>query len=222
MENSGMDTKKCKYCKSDIDKQASYCIHCSHYQNWRRFFKVSNSSLALFIALITVLSSTLPILNKMLEKEETSLTFSFLESTDGNFDILVTNEGNKRGVIGSIKLKLSTSKKDERYEELTLTLGSSPRIVESNAAFKINLSPPKNAAFDPFKYLLGHFYTNGHLDQDYGDVSKNTLLINTINHRGEVKIFELLIPKQEFLNWLASIYPKRNEPDFWMRLQRND
>ncbi|WP_298517481.1 hypothetical protein [uncultured Kordia sp.] len=217
-----MDKKKCKYCKSDIDKQASYCTHCSHYQNWRRFFKASNSTLALFIALITVLTSTLPILNKMFEKEKTSLTFSFLESTDGNFDILVTNEGNKRGIIGSVKLKLSISKKNDQYEELSLTLGSNPRIIEPNAAFKINLSPPTNTSFDPFKYLLGHFYTNGHLVQDYGDVSKNTLLINTINHTGEATNFELPIPKQEFLKWLASIYPKRNEPDFWMRLQRNN
>ena len=48
--------KKCKICASEIPRAAIKCTKCGSYQNFRRYFEFSNSTLALLIALISVVS----------------------------------------------------------------------------------------------------------------------------------------------------------------------
>lgn len=47
-----MDT--CRMCKSEIAEGAKKCIHCDSYQNYRRFFAISTTTVSLLIALISV------------------------------------------------------------------------------------------------------------------------------------------------------------------------
>lgn len=47
--------KKCKVCISEIPLTAKKCLYCGSYQDWRRYIELGNTSIALLIALITVL-----------------------------------------------------------------------------------------------------------------------------------------------------------------------
>jgi ribosomal protein L40E len=49
-------TKNCKVCASEIPLAASKCVKCGSYQNYRRYFEFGNSTIALLIALISVIS----------------------------------------------------------------------------------------------------------------------------------------------------------------------
>ncbi|MBS7837231.1 hypothetical protein [Wohlfahrtiimonas chitiniclastica] len=48
--------RKCIECASQINKDAIVCMNCKAYQNWRRFIPVGNTTLALAIAFISVLT----------------------------------------------------------------------------------------------------------------------------------------------------------------------
>jgi ribosomal protein L40E len=49
-------TKNCKACASEIPLTASKCTKCGSFQDFRRYFEFGNSTIALLIALISVVS----------------------------------------------------------------------------------------------------------------------------------------------------------------------
>jgi len=49
-------TKNCKVCASEIPLAARKCIKCGSFQDFRRYFEFGNSTIALLIALISVIS----------------------------------------------------------------------------------------------------------------------------------------------------------------------
>jgi ribulose-5-phosphate 4-epimerase/fuculose-1-phosphate aldolase/ribosomal protein L40E len=51
-----LQTKRCNTCASEIPIAASKCVKCGTYQNYRRYFEFGNSTIALLIALISVIS----------------------------------------------------------------------------------------------------------------------------------------------------------------------
>lgn len=51
-----MTEKNCWACLSPLKKQQKVCLNCNSWQNWRRFVSASNTSVALLIALLSVLT----------------------------------------------------------------------------------------------------------------------------------------------------------------------
>lgn len=47
--------KECSTCSSPIPITANKCIHCGSFQNWRKYLDFGNTSIALVLALITVI-----------------------------------------------------------------------------------------------------------------------------------------------------------------------
>lgn len=52
---------KCIACKLDIEPGAWECVHCETIQNWRRYLTLSNSVLALLVALLSVSTVLVPL-----------------------------------------------------------------------------------------------------------------------------------------------------------------
>ena len=52
---------KCMACKLEIEPGAWKCIHCETIQNWRRYLTLSNSVLALLVALLSVSTVFVPL-----------------------------------------------------------------------------------------------------------------------------------------------------------------
>ena len=50
----------CKQCCNDIPPGARLCSHCSSYQDWRSWFSVSSTVLAMLTALVSVLGIATP------------------------------------------------------------------------------------------------------------------------------------------------------------------
>ncbi len=63
-----MNRKKCKVCASLIQKDAKKCLNCDSYQDFRRYLGASHTTLALLIALISVLTTTFPTIEKLYSK----------------------------------------------------------------------------------------------------------------------------------------------------------
>ena len=72
---------KCIACKLAIEPDAWKCIHCDTIQNWRRYLTLSNSVLALLVALLSVSTVLVPLVYN---------TF-FTRTADMRFEILAVS-----------------------------------------------------------------------------------------------------------------------------------
>ncbi len=209
------ETKPCKYCDTTISAKAIYCNHCKHYQNWRVFKNFNNSLIALCIALISVLSSFIPIVKETFEDKKTVVTASFLETSDNAFVILLTNEGNKRGVISYSRIKLNSGKvMENKYMTANLANQSKTRIVNPKDYIELYLKPSESnkMVYGEFIYLLKHLHSDGKSSRQIASLDDNFLILGLIDHTGTVNELEVKIPEFEFKKWLNNLFPERNIP----------
>lgn len=101
-DNKDETVKLCKLCSEEIKKGAIICIHCNSFQDWRRFLTISNTTLALLIALITVISSTVPPFLRATERPHSRIKLQFLEADQWSIYFSASNLGNRKGTIKSV------------------------------------------------------------------------------------------------------------------------
>lgn len=96
-------TKPCSMCGEPIQLTARKCIHCNSYLGWWRWIGLSQVTLALVIALISVIATSTPIINKALQVSGSQLQAIFVAQNpqfpEGKVSLLVSNDGTKTGVI---------------------------------------------------------------------------------------------------------------------------
>jgi hypothetical protein len=104
------DTKPCLTCAEPIKKQATICIHCNTYQDWRRRLTFSGTILSLLVALFGVLTVALPAISDFITPKNSHI-FARYQGTHGNvITALVTNSGIRAGTIHDAKLYITLSK----------------------------------------------------------------------------------------------------------------
>lgn len=97
----------CRSCKESIKNGAKKCIHCDSYQNWRRFFDFSGIVLSLIIALISVLTVSIPIIKTTFEQNKSDVDFVFLEFKGDNIiKVASINRGNRDAVLKGASLEV--------------------------------------------------------------------------------------------------------------------
>ena len=90
--DSSSDLKKCSACGLDVPRQARLCHHCGSHQDWRRHLSLSNTALALLVALISVLSTAVPPAFRWLNtKSKTHLSLASVDQKTLRF--VATNDG---------------------------------------------------------------------------------------------------------------------------------
>ena len=65
---------KCRTCRKEIEPGAKKCVECDSYQDWRRFLAMGNTTLALLVALISVITAALPAIEKLLQEGTATVT----------------------------------------------------------------------------------------------------------------------------------------------------
>jgi ribosomal protein L40E len=85
--------KFCKQCYKTIPKEARLCSHCNSYQDWRSWFSISGTVLALLTALVSVLGIATPAIIKVLHTPKSNAVLQ-APSLDGTMlRIVATNSG---------------------------------------------------------------------------------------------------------------------------------
>lgn len=92
---------RCQSCRGIIEKGATKCIHCDSYQNWRRHINVSSTVLALLVALISVLTTSIPIIKNALvgENSDILVIYQNYEKKLAYFTFIGANSGSRPGGI---------------------------------------------------------------------------------------------------------------------------
>ena len=93
-------TKPCRVCGEDIKLAARKCVHCESWQDLRgELLSASTTTLSLLVALISVATVAIPVVQKATASKDSSLEFAFEVATDTEILILATNRGDRPGVV---------------------------------------------------------------------------------------------------------------------------
>lgn len=95
---------QCKVCREDIKLGAKKCTHCNSYQDWRRLVAVSSSVLALLVALVSVISTTLPHLSEIFVEEFSNVNIQAHSIKSQYIEVVAYNSGNKEAFFNTATL----------------------------------------------------------------------------------------------------------------------
>ncbi|MER8882427.1 hypothetical protein [Mesorhizobium sp. M0590] len=90
---------RCRQCSLSIPESAHICTHCQSFQDWRRWFAVSNTVLALLTALISVLSFAVPSFIGLLHSPRSDMAAPMITLEGTTIRLLVNNNGDAPGVF---------------------------------------------------------------------------------------------------------------------------
>ena len=90
---------KCKTCQQVIALTSKRCPHCQNHQDFRRYFHVSRTMLALLVALISVISMSIPIVTKAITPDDSDLMVTYTKRADTTIPIIASNKGSRPAVL---------------------------------------------------------------------------------------------------------------------------
>jgi hypothetical protein len=168
------DTKPCKVCGEEIKKTALKCIHCDSYQDWRGSLNLSQTVLALLIALITVATAMIPVISDALLTKNSAMVIVFQGATDKAITFLVSNTGTRPGSIS---------------RTMTLALENGPDVTllaEARRSWWRMSSEDENSSavlIEPSKSLLLHYvYRPENQNQAFATAMKKANLTKDIEN----------------------------------------
>lgn len=91
--------KPCTQCAALIPETAHLCRHCSTYQDWRGALHVSQTTLALLVALITVITAAVPPIANLIWGNRSNLSAAFWQIESSEVVITVSNSGDRPGFV---------------------------------------------------------------------------------------------------------------------------
>ena len=89
----------CAVCREAIRPGARVCIHCDNYQDWRRYIGFSSTTLALVVALVSVLSVSFKSLIDLLPKSKEHIVVGMLDTNAENLQAFAYNDGETYGIL---------------------------------------------------------------------------------------------------------------------------
>ena len=105
---------QCRVCHEEIEEDARKCIHCGSFQNKiRNSFNFSAVILSLLVALISVITASIPVFKAAMAREA-QVSYEVLSCTQQTVRLIAVNGGNSLAVIKSgtfedIALKFNTA-----------------------------------------------------------------------------------------------------------------
>ncbi|MBV1959276.1 MAG: hypothetical protein KUG53_00955 [Pseudomonadales bacterium] len=90
---------RCRICMSEIEDGALKCIHCGGFQDWRGGINLSQSVLALIIALVSILSVTAPPVLAWYKGTSSNIDVKWVNVQDTYFGFVAVNSGNAPGIL---------------------------------------------------------------------------------------------------------------------------
>lgn len=145
--------RRCVSCYEEIHRQARVCVACDSYQDWRRHLQVGSSVLALLVALVSVVALSVPVFKPILTTYRSNLNVSYQGATGEKFFFVVSNGGNKPGVIGRIEAGVYYPPKPTT-DPIFVTLQQRPIVIGPGETREIEIGVPADLARENFAEAL--------------------------------------------------------------------
>lgn len=94
----------CPVCCEPIRDGARKCIHCNSWNGWRGWLGISDTALALLVALVTVVGTTAPRIAELTTPKRSRTVLSFRQSNRNFLEVTAANDGNADALVVSATL----------------------------------------------------------------------------------------------------------------------
>ena len=131
----------CTTCREDIRIGAKRCVHCDSFQDWRRHLNFSHTVLALLIALFSITTILIPILEGFLKQEISIVSLDFHGVHENMFSFIASNTGSKDGVIAEQILFLYGTDSKLKSFRLEPKFDQRISVAGKTSPFKTRLNP---------------------------------------------------------------------------------
>ena len=131
----------CPVCREPIKPGARKCIHCDSVLDWRGWLGVSQTTLALLVALISVVAGTAPQIKDLLTPKTSSLVVSFRQVLNQNLELIGWNQGHMSAQVQSARISAVTVD-GKQIEALPLSIQGFPTVFSQQQALFGLLIPP--------------------------------------------------------------------------------
>jgi hypothetical protein len=128
----------CRDCRQPMPVGAKICLNCRAYQDWRRYLSIGQANLALLIAFISVLSSAVPVLNRVMTEDDSFLDTSFQAADNDTVTLIASNLGTRPGTIRGGYIFVGS--RDQTWVPLSLANSSVPLIVEPGKSILVTFN----------------------------------------------------------------------------------
>lgn len=200
-------TTHCKLCKEEIKKDALVCVHCSNYQNWKRYLNFSSIIFSLIIAAFTIFGFTYPYLKEKLQPLKTELNATLMGTTSKHLYLLVSNTGNRPGSIKDIIVT------EYGYSRKIKTPGGTRISIQADSLEEFQVIEPRESKIVELLFdgplIFPEYYDNTKLNM-YKSIC--TLRINAVAFDGsltkEIDILYACIPQTLKEQWQKEVKAK--------------
>src|SRR4051794_36381374 len=104
---SDNETQPCVSCLSPIRPGAKKCVECNSFQGWRRHVTGSETFLALLVALVSVVSMSLPIVRDTFATRKSKVTVTFGGTQDNYLFLVASNSGSASGTVAAAAISVT-------------------------------------------------------------------------------------------------------------------
>ena len=137
-ESYQVDNRECVSCGAYISKQAKVCPQCSSFQAFGGYLNVSQLTITLIIALLSVLGTVGPVIKKAVTPDQSRTELQVIEMRapqpptvyEYQLLLLATNSGNRPSYLHSVKLEFEQFPQANRY--MTIVNKPEDRLINPN------------------------------------------------------------------------------------------
>ena len=137
----------CRVCQEPIRKGAKKCIHCSSMLDWHGWLGVSETTLALLVALVSVIGASAPRIAEVFTRHHSELSLNIRQVLQRYLELAGSNQGDKNSLFLSARITAKTSE-GKSLGPLELELNGMPQVFAGQqAVFGLSIPPTRIPEF---------------------------------------------------------------------------
>jgi len=145
----------CSVCREPIRLGARKCIHCDSMLDWRGWLGISQTTLALLVALVSVVSASASRVAELFARNYSEVTLNVRQVAKQYLELAAWNQGNKNAQLLSANISAQTSD-GKQLAPIELEVDSFPPVFAGQQAvfaFMVPLSEIPNFLAWPHKEI---------------------------------------------------------------------
>src|ERR1700739_2428297 len=134
-------TIPCRVCREPIKEGARKCVHCNSVLDWRGWLGISETALALLVALVSVVGATAPRLVEFLTPKSSDTSLAIRQVYGQYLELVAWNHGHKNSQLLSASISAKTQN-GTQLSTIPLQITGVPNVPpEQSASFQVQIHP---------------------------------------------------------------------------------
>jgi hypothetical protein len=134
-------TVACRVCREPIKQGARKCVHCNSMLDWHGWLGISETALALLVALVSVIGATAPRLVEFLRPKSSDTRLTIRQVYGQYLELVAWNHGSRSSQVLSASIS-ATTQNGTQLSTVPLQIISVPNVPpEQSALIQLQVHP---------------------------------------------------------------------------------